>query len=303
MADTMIGGGSGGSMVIMLRVLGISGTTIRATCDSNTVSGTIGSTGYLYLKLKTLGVWSVTTSKNGYSFTQDVKIFRYGITECWALAKKSFADCTPAEIQAVAKAGLCKDFWRIGDRKAVQMMNGEYIYLRVYDFDHDVGTDGATTLPLTLGMEDCFKTTRNMNPSGTNVGGWANCQFRTNTLPSLKENFPDEWQQIMTKCQKKTSAGNKSNVIQTTDDDLFLFSEVELFGDTTTSFAGEGKLYRIFTDNGSRVKRVNGVASMFWGRSPLYGTETGFSGVTSDGTVIGYNASTRGGVALGFCVG
>ena len=67
MADTMIGGGSGGSMVIMLRVLGISGTTIRATCDSNTVSGTIGSTGYLYLKLKTLGVWSVTASKSGYS--------------------------------------------------------------------------------------------------------------------------------------------------------------------------------------------------------------------------------------------
>lgn len=302
MADTMIGGGSGGSMVIMLRVLGISGTTISATCDGNTVSGTIGSVGYLYLKLKTLGVWSVTASKSGYSFTQDVKVFRYGITECWALAKKAFYNCTPAEIQAIAKSGMANQYWAIGDYHKITMKDGEEIEVAIADFNHDI-TPGGVTIPVTLVMKDCFKTKRVMNKSNTNLGGWASSNFRTSTLPSILSNFPDEWQNIMTTAQKKTSQGYNSPTIGTSDDKAWLLSEIELSGSNSGSLAGEGTQYPIFTDNASRIKHVNGAADNYFTRSPAYAYDQDFCYVLASGSISHGVAGNTFGVPLGFCVG
>ena len=300
MADTMIGGGSGGSMVIMLRVLGISGTTISATCDSNTVSGTIGSTGYLYLKLKTLGVWKVTASKSGYSFTQDVKVFRYGITECWALAKKAFYDCTTAEIQAIAKSGMANQYWAIGDYHKITMKDGEEIEVAIADFNHDV-TPGGVTIPVTLLMKNCFKTVRQINTNNINVGGWTNSNFRTSTLPNILSNFPDEWQNIMTTAQKKTAQGNVNGTIVTSDDKAWLLSIVELTG-ASGSYAGEGILYPIFTDNNSRIKRLNNAARAYWTRSPASNNQE-FYLVRSDGSTGTNVAASVEGISIGFCVG
>lgn len=304
MTDTMIGGGSGGSMVIMLRVLGISGTTIRATCDSNTVSGTIGSTGYLYLKLKTLGVWSVTASKSGYSFTQDVKVFRYGITECWALAKKAFYDCTPAEIQAIAQSGMASQYWAIGDYHKITMTDGEEIEVAIADFNHDV-TPGGVTIPVTLVMKNCFKAIHVMNNSNTNVGGWTNSNLRTSTLPSILSNFPDEWQNIMTTAQKKTSQGGSDNsaTIVTSDDKVWLLSPIELTGASSPGYAGEGTQYPIFTDDASRIKCVNNAANRYWTRSPAYGNVNDFCFVTASGGATNGLAAYIMGISLGFCVG
>lgn len=304
MADTMIGGGSGGSMVIMLRVLGISGTTISASCDGNTVSGTIGSVGYLYLKLKTLGVWRVTASKSGYSFTQDVKVFRYGITECWALAKKAFYDCTTTEIQAIARSGMANQYWAVGDYHKITMKDGEEIEVAIADFNHDI-TPSGVTIPVTLLMKNCFKATRVMNNSNTNVGGWTNSNLRTSTLPSIFSNFPDEWQNIMTTAQKKTAQGGSDNgaTIVTSDDKVWLLSTVELTGTSSPGYAGEGIIYPIFTDNASRIKRVNNVANQYWTRSPRSGTADNFCYVDTSGNALyGLAGATRG-ISLGFCVG
>lgn len=317
MADTMIGGGSGGSMVIMLRVLGISGTTIRATCDSNTVSGTIGSTGYLYLKLKTLGVWSVTASKSGYSFTQDVKVFRYGITECWALAKKAFYDCTPAEIQAIAQSGMVSQYWNVGDYHTITMKTGEVIDVAIADFNHDV-TPGGVTIPVTLVMKQALKDGGRIHSSASTVGGYPECEFRKSVLPSIVSNFPDEWQNIMTTARKNSIAySSAGHPIVTSDDKAWMLSAQEVIG--ATSFNGyscydDGStLYPIFSSNESRIRMSNGADCAWWTRSPRgpYTQYSSYCYVRADGAVVSSDnnatATSMQGVpmkyCLGFCVG
>lgn len=317
MADTMIGGGSGGSMVIMLRVLGISGTTIRATCDSNTVSGTIGSTGYLYLKLKTLGVWSVIASKSGYSFTQDVKVFRYGITECWALAKKAFYDCTTTEIQAIAKSGMANQYWNVGDYHTITMKTGEVIDVAIADFNHDV-TPGGVTIPVTLVMKQALKDGGRIHSSMSTVGGYPECEFRKSVLPSIVSNFPDEWQNIMTTARKNSIAySSAGHPIVTSDDKAWMLSAQEVIG--STSFNGvmcydDGStLYPIFSSNESRIRMSNGANCAWWTRSPRgnYTQYSSYCYVREDGAVISSdNNATATGMysvpmkyCLGFCVG
>ncbi len=299
-AYSSVGGGGG---AIYLRAQGQKGNVVTATLGDKVKSGTIDESGALMLRLPGLGLWKVKTQSGSFSYEQDVKVYRYGITPCWAVAKKAFAECTPAEIQFIAQAGLAPTFWERGDKRLITMTDGEEIYAQIADFDHDYRIDGKTKIPLTLVMEDCFKATQKMNNSDTNAGGWENCVFRTVTLPSLRNKFPEEWRAIMTTCQKKTSAGSQSSVINTTNDDLFLLSEVEIFGTTTYSFAGEGDGYPIFTDANSRVKRVNGAAATWWERSPNTGNSANFCRVAAAGAVAYSNASYAYGIALGFCVG
>lgn len=305
--------GSGGGGAVILRAEGQVGNHVKATLGSKLVEGTIPEGGVLQLKLPGLGLWEVDTETetSDYHFTQEVKVYRYGITPCWAIAKKAFADCTPAEIQFIAKANLCRDFWQIGDSKKIVMEDEEEIYVQPYGFDHDFAEDGETKLPLTLGMKDCFKTTYHMNSSKTNVGGWATSEFRTSTLPGIFEKFPQEWCDIMTPCLKKTSEGNMSNVIVDTVDTLFLLSEFEFCGTTLMSAPGEGTQYPIFTDQESRIKRSEGVPCHVWNRSPNPQTTTNFTFVRDDGVLA--NATADAGlpgvegaklhVALAFCVG
>lgn len=294
-----VGGGGG---YVGIRLNGMPGTQITATLGARTITGTIGADGILQSKLPGLGLWHVTAQSGEYSFDQNIKVYRYGITEGWALASKPFYDCTPAEIQAIARSGMASQYWQIGDRHKIELETGESIYVKIADFNHDVSPDGKT-LPLTIIMEDCFSTTRQMNASNTNVGGWASCQFRTGTLPGIKSSFPAEWQKIMATAQKKTSAGNQSAVIVTTDDDLWLLSEIEVFGACTYGFAGEGSIYPIFTDAASRVARVNGAAAYWWERSPSSGSSTAFCSVSPAGAMDSGGSIHDYGVRVGFCVG
>lgn len=315
MADTMIGGGSGGSMVIMLRVLGISGTTISATCDGNTVSGTIGSVGYLYLKLKTLGVWSVTASKSGYSFTQDVKVFRYGITECWALAKKAFYDCTTTEIQAIAKSGMANQYWSVGDYHTITMKTGEAIDVAIADFNHDV-TPGGVTIPVTLVMKQALKDGGRIHSSASTVGGYPACEFRTSILPSILSNFPDEWQNIMTTARKNSIAySSAGHPIVTSDDKLWMLSAQEVIGTTAlsdgmTCYDDGSSLYPIFSSNDARIRSdTTGTTCYWWVRSPRgnYTQYSSYCFVRNTGAVSSSdnnaNATTMHSVPLKYCLG
>lgn len=298
------GSGGGGGGAVILRVNGLSGTSISATLGSKTVSGTIPYAGVLELNLGKVGQWAVTAKSGSYSFTQQVKAFTYGITEIWALAKKAFYDCTTTEIQAIAKSGMASQYWAIGDYHKITMTDGEEIEVAIADFNHDV-TPGGVTIPVTLVMKNCFKATRVMNNSNTNVGGWTNSNFRTSTLPSILSNFPDEWQNIMTTAQKKTAQGGDSNsaTIVTSDDKVWLLSPVELTGASSPGYAGEGTLYPIFTDNASRIKRVNNVVNQYWTRSPASGSTNDFCYVTNNGEVTHGLAAYTMGISLGICVG
>lgn len=121
-------------------------------------------------------------------------------------------------------------------------------------------------------------------------------------MATLLSQLASDLKNSIVKVKKLSSAGNQSTAINTTEDSLFLLSEVEIFGSTSYAKAGEGSQYEYYQSGNSRVKTVNGSASYWWERSPSGSGSTYFCLVNSDGGANGYNASNSIGVAFGFCI-
>lgn len=222
------------------------------------------------------------------------------------LPKKSynpvFSENEWADIIKACHANEVPDEW-VADGTCYKDMDigGTSYRIDIIGKNHDDLSDGTGKAPLTFQLHDCYATTYAMNSSNTNSGGWRDCQMRTQTMPELKALMPAEVQAGIRPVNKLTSAGNKSSSIQTTDDKLFLLSEIEIFGSTTNSFAGEGKQYDYYKAGNSKVKNLNGIARWWWERSPASGYSTAYCRVKSNGSADAYNASYSRGVPFCFC--
>lgn len=214
---------------------------------------------------------------------------------------ETFADATWEQIIDACHQNAVPDTW-VADGTCYKDMeiNGTNYRIDIIGKNHDTYADGETA-PLTFQMHDCYGIIYQMNSSNTNSGGWTNCAMRTTHLPAILALMPVEVQAGIQEVQKLTSAGNRSSSIQTTNDKLFLLSEIEIFGSTTYSFAGEGTQYAYYQAGNSKVKNRSGRAHRWWERSPNSSNTTYFCRVTSNGTADANGASYSYGVAFGFC--
>lgn len=216
-----------------------------------------------------------------------------------SLLKDNFADNEWSEIIAACQSGNVPASWVVGNYKNMTI-NGKAYRIDIIGKNHDTYAAGGTA-PLTFQMHDCYTETKQMNSSNTNSGGWQNSAMRTTHLPAILNLMPAEVKAAIRDVQKKSSAGNQSSSIQTTNDKLFLLSEIEIFGSTTYSFAGEGKQYDYYKAGNSKVKNLSGGADSWWERSPYSSTSARFCRVGSSGAAAAYSASSSYGVAFGFC--
>lgn len=216
-----------------------------------------------------------------------------------SLLKDNFADNEWSEIIAACQSGNVPASWVVGNYKNMTI-NGKAYRIDIIGKNHDTYAAGGTA-PLTFQMHDCYTETKQMNSSNTNSGGWQNSAMRTTHLPAILNMMPAEVKAAIRDVQKKSSAGNQSSSIQTTNDKLFLLSEIEIFGSTTYSFAGEGKQYDYYKAGNSKVKNLSGSAYLWWERSPYSSISASFCIVISIGTASAYDASASYGVAFGFC--
>ena len=212
-----------------------------------------------------------------------------------------FANNTWEQIIAACQANEVPDTW-VADGSCYKDMeiNGKNYRIDIIGKNHDTYASGGTA-PLTFQLHDCYGTAYPMNPSNTNSGGWQDSAMRTTHLPAILNLMPAEVKAAIKEVQKKTSAGNQSSSIQTTNDKLFLLSEIEIFGSTTYSFAGEGTQYAYYQAGNSKVKNRNGSANYWCERSPDASNSTNFCIVNRSGDATIGIASYSGGVAYGFC--
>ena len=220
----------------------------------------------------------------------------------WAVASgKPFADYGWDEIIAACQSGQVPDTW-VADGSCYKdmLIGGKNYRIDIIGKNHDTYASGGTA-PLTFQMHDCYDETNWMNYINTNSGGWQNSAMRTTHLPAILNMMPAEVKAAIRDVQKKSSAGNQSSSIQTTNDKLFLLSEIEIFGSTTYSFAGEGKQYDYYKAGNSKVKNRNGSANDWWERSPYSSNSTSFCRVGLVGSGSDGSASLSHGVAFGFC--
>ena len=253
---------------------------------------------------------------------------------------KTLEDMGWDEISAISKAGKAPAIFHVGQEKKITLTTGESVTAVILGFNHDDLTSGGKA-GITFGLKNCLKTGYNMNSSSTNSGGWTSSAMRTR-MSTFKGQLPSALQSVIRTVTKKTSAGAQSTTINTTNDDLFLFSHVEVFGTnlrtqaastpSAYSVAGEGKQYeyykgktwisyyaknavdtfgtaRSFTANTyyqeNSFKGLGDTATSahyWWLRSP-YATDSGsFCFVDGSGGVYNHIAGGSCGVCFGFCV-
>lgn len=211
---------------------------------------------------------------------------------------------TFAEISAIGAAGDAPNYFKRGDTKTIRLKNNEQVILEIADFNHDDLTSGGKA-PMSFIIKNCLSFTgiRYMNSTNTNVGSWNNSYMRKTVMAEIRNQLPDDLKPYIKKVNKKTTQGNSSTAIQTTSDDLWLPSCIEVGTITSgTGYVSEGTQYPIFTDNGSRIKLYNGSAHYWWLRSPNTDDINNFRCVYSDGSNNYGSADYTYGVVFGLCI-
>lgn len=253
----------------------------------------------------------------------------------------TFADGTDAEIEKMIEAHYAgkiniSDYWAVGDKRTIHHnamaatgvseshKANDYIYV-IIGIEHDdlvTAINGKTKAAITIQTErmlyldttteynSSYDTSHEcgyMNSSNTNSGGWGYCDRHTWCNNVYKKCLPTYIQNMMKQVRKLTSEGSQSNTIKTSNDYAFLPSEIEIFGSTTHSFAGEGKQYQYFknaTANRYKKPRYSStyVSGQYWTRSPYSSGSDSFCGVGRGGSANADSASNTGGIDPCLCI-
>lgn len=288
-----------------VRVFGDVGTTVTMSRNGKVLSGKVASTGYATLYPTELGDWTVVFIYNGSQKTKVYTLQVIGIVYVYPFVVGASLEATSWDnIALVSKFGQAPNYWKVGDKKNITVNSVTYA-AQIIGFDHDTLTtaDGnRTKAGITFQLVNCLNTTYQMNSSNTNVNGWRGSAMRTSTMATLLNQLSSDLKNVLKFVNKVTSKGNNQSALETTSDKLFLLSEIEIFGATQYSYAGEGKQYEYYSAGNSTIKKVNGSAYNWWERSPYSGSIHNFCLVNSGGTASTNDASSSHGVSFGFCV-
>lgn len=210
------------------------------------------------------------------------------------------------EIAEIAATGEAQRHFKIGDTKDIVLYTGERVKAVILGFNHDVlsenGRAADKTAGITFGLKDLLDGEYEMNEKNTNTGGWEKSKMRNVYMPRFLSLLPADLRDAIKPVVKLTGTGGGSDDITSTDDKLFLLSQVEVCGDGTYTADGEGEQYEYFKDAANVVKRRGGSAYNWWLRSPYVSYSYTFRCIYSTGGVNSYSASITYGVSFGFCV-
>ena len=224
--------------------------------------------------------------------------------------KPTFAESDWETIAEESEKGNAQKYFAVGDEKTIELTTGEQVTLVILGFNHDDLTSGGKA-GITIGMKELLATKYRMNASNTNAGGWDESEMRTTTMQTLLGQLPSDLQAAIKSVNKKATSGGASTTIKTSSDKLFLFSEVEIDGTTSSGYASEGEQYEYWktvkdgTVAADRVKKLSnggGSAISWWLRSPYVSNSIALRCISSTGSVSYIIANYTYGVSFGFCV-
>ena len=301
------------------------GTAIETTTSPYTIEGLVNDTTY-YIAV--------------YAFNQKGRYTASDIVEVTpkSLEIVTFADGTWEQLQAMLEAHYnneinISDYWAVDDRRSIPITamsatgvgeqhhadTYEYVILGIEHDDLAEPINGHTKAAVTIGQVRCLTTTGAtqtsgdaelgyMNSTNTNAGGWESCARRKWCNEVFFNALPDGLKQMI-KTVKKYSGlgGGSSSGIQTTQDKVFLLSEIEIFGSRTYSVEGEGSQYPYFAISTSNRYKLppwtsGYVSATWWERSPYSGHSRIFCNVNVNGNANNYGASGALALAPNMCL-
>ena len=209
---------------------------------------------------------------------------------------ENFGENSWADIILACQTKTVPDTWNVGDSCNMTINNKTYA-IDIIGKNHDDYADGSGKAPLTFQMHTTYATQYKMNGDAYNNCGWVNCLVRKFTaFPDMKKVMPAEVVAAMKAVTKKTSAGNASSAIDTTEDTMFLLSEIEVQGTRTFSYAGEGTQYEYYQTAANRKKN-----RAWYLRSPRLNETSCFCRTGWSGEADWSVASNVDGIAAAWC--
>lgn len=283
-----------------VHVIADNGTQVTMTKGGKTLTAMV-SGGEAVLYPTELGEWTIKYTFDSSQKTKQWKLEVIGIVYVYPFTiGNNLNDTDWADIDICGRLGMAQQFFKVGDSKTVNIGGTNY-EVQIIGFNHDDNVSGGKAA-YSFQLVDCLNQTQQMNTSNTNTGGWNGSAMR-GRMSTYKSQLPAALRNVIKTVKKKSgTGGGSSSGTQQTNDDLFLLSEIEIFGTTTYSVAGEGTQYEWYKAGNSRIKKVNGSAYTWWERSPYSGDTSRFCSVNSSGNANGNGAYYSGGVSFGFCV-
>ena len=283
-----------------VHVIADNGTQVTMTKGGKTLTAMV-SGGEAVLYPTELGEWTIKYTFDSSQKTKQWKLEVIGIVYVYPFTiGDNLNDTDWADIDICGRLGMAQQFFKVGDSKTVNIGGTNY-EVQIIGFNHDDKVSGGKAA-YSFQLVDCLNQTQQMNTSNTNTGGWNGSAMR-GRMSTYKSQLPAALRNVIKTVKKKSgTGGGSSSGTQQTNDDLFLLSEIEIFGTTTYSVAGEGTQYEWYKAGNSRIKKVNGSANSWWERSPFSGTTDNFCFVGSSGGASFNFATSSFGVSFGFCV-
>lgn len=283
-----------------VHVIADNGTQVTMTKGGKTLTAMV-SGGEAVLYPTELGEWTIKYTFDSSQKTKQWKLEVIGIVYVYPFTiGDNLNDTDWADIDICGRLGMAQQFFKVGDAKTVNIGGTNY-EVQIIGFNHDDKVSGGKAA-YSFQLVDCLNQTQQMNTSNTNTGGWNGSAMR-GRMSTYKSQLPEALRNVIKTVKKKSgTGGGSSSGTQQTNDDLFLLSEIEIFGTTTYSVAGEGTQYEWYKAGNSRIKKVNGPAYDWWERSPRSGNTDNFCIVNSSGNAADNGAYNSYGVSFGFCV-
>jgi len=283
-----------------VHVIADNGTQVTMTKGGKTLTAMV-SGGEAVLYPTELGEWTIKYTFDSSQKTKQWKLEVIGIVYVYPFTiGDNLNDTDWADIDICGRLGMAQQFFKVGDSKTVNIGGTNY-EVQIIGFNHDDKVSGGKAA-YSFQLVDCLNQTQKMNTSNTNTGGWNGSAMR-GRMSTYKSQLPAALRNVIKTVKKKSgTGGGSSSGTQQTNDDLFLLSEIEIFGTTTYSVAGEGTQYEWYKAGNSRIKKVNGSADYWWERSPCSGYTSTFCCVNGSGYADYSYAYGSIGVSFGFCV-
>jgi len=206
---------------------------------------------------------TLTNTSNVVEFTTTIQVGFGTYTEIEVGMNKT----TFRGIQNILNAHLEKTMLAIGDEISITLTSSEVITMQILAIDQD------STHQVIFGSKYCLQTSRNMNSTNTNVGGWNSSAMRTYLNQSFYATLPDDVTAYIAERTVQYSSGNGGTSLVAATDKIWLPREKEIFGTVTNSASTEGATcsqFPIYATSANRIKTigVSGAISTWWESSP-----------------------------------
>ena len=286
------------------------GATVTCALGSSQQSQTAAD-GSVTFTVTTIGEYTITSVSGSKNKSTSTNITFDGEAKTISVYF-ALSDYSPAEIAAISEAGKAAQYFQTGDTIDIQLSGIGTMTLEIADFDHDYlsGSTSASKAGISFITKNLLYTEHQMNTSDTNVGGFPDSKLYDTLSSTIWNAIPAEWRNVIKTVYKWYGTGNDTNNGKWFGSKIWVPLEYEMFGTKAYSPAtehstGNARKYPIFTDNNSRIKKMNngaGSANHYWEASPGASVAAPFCFVVSDGTASDVGAVGSCGVCFGLCI-